>query len=478
MGLIFEQTSKGVVWSAIERFGSQGVQFILGLILARLLLPSDFGTIGILTIFISLSQTIVDSGFSNALIRLPKRTELDYSTSFFANVIIGVLCYLLLYVSAPSVASFFKIPILCSLLRVISINVILNSFIIVQIVKLTVKIDFKTQAKASIISTIISGVVGVVLAYNGLGVWSLAFQTIISTIMKVILLWTYTKWIPLFCFSWHSFSSLFSFGGKVLLSSILNDGYNHLNTIVIGKCFSARDLGFYSRGQLFPSFISQNFTNVVQRVTYPILAKYQNDTIRLISIYRQYIIILSMGIIFFLFLLASLGRPIVLLLLSDRWSESIIYLQILSFSLMFDHVSSVNLNLLLVKGRSDLVLKLEIIKKTISVLILLFSIPFGVLGVCVSRVIYTQIALIINTYYTGKLFGLGYFQQWKDFSKYVVFSAIACLPVFYLSKIELNNVVIIILGIIISTILYVFLLYITNDFLFRQQVLKKIYKKY
>lgn len=324
----------------------------------------------------------------------------------------------------------------------------------IQVAKLTIDINFKALAKRSLWSSIVSGVFGIILAYNGFGVWALVYQSILSTFINLVFIWIYCKWKPRREFSWQSFRELFSYGSKLLLSGLLNTIYVNLTPIIIGKYFSPRDLGFYSRGTHLARYPGDNINGVLQRVTFPVFAKLQNDDEHLIHAYRKYISITSMCIFYGCVLMASIGKPLVLLLLSSKWAEAIIYLQIFSFSIMFDHINSINLNLLQVKGRSDLFLRLEIIKKTISTIILFASIPFGVIGICISKVIYTQIAVFINTYYTGKLFHLGYIDQFRDFGGYLILSIIACVPAYLLTFLDIPYIVTLILGASTSTILY------------------------
>lgn len=454
MGTVKQDTLSGVKWTAIEKFSVQGIQFLLGLIMARLLSPSDYGTVGLLAIFFAISQTFIDSGFGNALIRKIDRTDTDFSTVFYFNIVVSVVCYILLFAIAPWVSSFFDMPILCPILRVQSINLILNSLMGVQVAKLTIDINFKALAKRSLWSSIVSGVFGVILAYNGFGVWALVYQSVLSTTINLVFIWIYCKWKPRCEFSWQSFHELFSYGSKLLLSGLLNTVYVNLTPIIIGKYFSPRDLGFYSRGSHLARYPGDNINGVLQRVTFPVFAKLQNDDEHLIHVYRKYICITSMCIFFGCVLMAAIGKPLVLLLLSSKWSEAIIYLQIFSFSIMFDHINSINLNLLQVKGRSDLFLRLEIIKKTISAIILFASIPFGVIGICVSKVIYTQIAVFINTYYTGKLFHLGYIEQFRDFGKFLVLSVIACAPAYLFTLLDIPNIIALVAGLSVSSLLY------------------------
>lgn len=455
MTSVKQETLSGMKWSTIERFSVQGVNFLLGIIMARILTPSDYGTVGMLAIFLAVSNSFVDSGFSNALIRKLNRTEVDFSTVFYFNILISLVCYSLLFASAPYISNFFNLPILCPLLRVQSLSLIFNSLMVVHVAKLTIELNFKALAKRAFWATIISGVIGLICAYIGMGVWSLVIQHLSYVLVNLIFVWMYLRWKPLPVFSVNSFKELFSYGSKLLVSGLLHTVYQHMTTFIIGKFFSSKELGFYNRGTQFATMPIDTMNAILGKVTFPILVKLQNDDAHLISVYRKYICITSMIIFFGCSLLAALAKPLILLLLTDKWADSIIYLQIFSFAIMFDHICSINLKLLQVKGRSDLFLRLEVIKKLIAVLILFASIPFGVIGICVSKIIYTQIAVFINTYYTGKLFGMGYFTQLKDFVGFFILSVICCLPSYLLSSLyNMPNWLIIVLGLVISCFLY------------------------
>lgn len=458
MGELRDKTISGVKWSAIGRFSKQGISFIIGLLLARVLSPSDYGVVGMVGIFFAIAQTFIDSGFGSALIRKKDCSEADYNTAFYFNVIIGILSSIILSFLAPFIAQFFYTPVLEDIVIVMSINMFISSFTIVQWAKLNSAIDFKSQAKINLITTIISGCIGLTLAYTGFGVWSLVFQNLSATILRTILLFVTTKWMPKRQFSKQSFSYLFNFGSKILTASLLHTIYSNMITMVIGKFYTAKDLGYYSRGESLATFPSTNLTGILQSVTYPILSKIQDDDQRLVQVYRKYIAMTSMVIFFGMCLLAALAKPLIVTLLTDKWLDSVIYLQVFCFALMFDHICLLNLNILYVKGRSDLVLRLEVIKKTISISMIIFAIPFGVLAICITQAIYTQIAVIINTYYTGKLFGLGYVEQFKDFINYFLFSILAVLPAFLLSFSALNSIVILLLGTCSALFIYLFLL--------------------
>lgn len=446
MGELGDKTISGVKWSAIGRFSTQGIGFLIGLILARLLSPADYGVVGMVGIFFAIAQTFIDSGFGSALIRKNDCTDADYSTAFYFNALVGLLCCLLLSLTAPFIADFFNTPILSDIVVVMSINMFIGSLSIVQGARLTAAIDFKSQAKISLLTTLLSGVLGITLAYKGYGVWSLVWQGVFANLLRTVLLLFATRWYPKWQFSMHSFKYLFNFGSKILTASLLHTVYANMTTLIIGKYYSAKDLGYYSRGESMAALPSTNITGILGGVTYPILSKIQDDDERLIAVYRKYIAITSMVIFFGMLLLAALAKPFIIIVLTEKWANSIIFLQIFCFALMFDHLCQLNLNILYVKGRSDLVLRLEVVKKTISISLIIASIPLGVLAICIARAIYTQIAVIINTYYTGKLYGLGYFEQVKDFIRYLLFSFVAVTPSFALSFTAVHPILVLLIG--------------------------------
>lgn len=408
------KTKKGLAWSMIERFATQGVQFLFGIILARLLSPDDYGVIAMPLVFLAIAQCIIDSGFSTALIRKPELTEDDLSTAFYFNIGIGILCYAVLFFSSPLIADFYHTPILSSLLKVTALAVLFNPLCAVQQAILTRKIDFKTQAIVSLSGAVVSGIVGLYMAYNGFGVWSLVFQQVGGYVMRTILLWILGKWKPKRKWSWESFHYLWGFGSKMLGSGLLDTIYNNIYPIVIGKYFCANDLGNYTRAQQFATLPSSNVTGVLQRVTFPVLSSIQNEDERLAKNYRK-ILKLSAFLIFPLMLmLSAIADPLVRVLLTDKWEGCIILLQIICFSMMWYPIHAINLNLLTVKGRSDLFFRLEIFKKVVGVIIMCITIPNGILWMVSGSVVSSMIALVINTYYTGKIIHVGYFKQMRD----------------------------------------------------------------
>lgn len=404
----------GTLWGAVERFSVQGVQFVVMIVMAKLLTPADYGLVGMLTVFITVSQSLVDSGFSQALIRKRDRTEIDNNTVFYFNIVVGLILYLVLYSCAPLIADFYNEPTLVPLTRVICFSVFINSFVVVQRALFSIKIDFKSQAKASLLAAVLSGVVGIFLAYDGAGVWAIVWQTLASFGLNAIFLWWMSSWRPKLMYSWVSFRELFGFGSKLALSGLLETIYNNLYQIVIGKVYSAGDLGAYTRAKHFAEFPSLNIMAILHRVTYPVLCTINDDDARLALTYRRLLRFSTFVIFPIMTCLAAIASPMVTIILNPQWAFAAVLLSILCFQMMWYPVHVINLNLLQVKGRSDLFLKLEVWKKIVSIVILVITIPMGLIAMCVGSVFASIIALVINTHYTGKLIKVGFLSQMRD----------------------------------------------------------------
>lgn len=408
-----KKTAKGMLWSAVERFSTQGVQFLFGILLARLLTPNDYGMIAMLTIFLAICQTFIDSGFANAIIRKLDRTEKDMATMFFFNIGMSIVCYAILFFTAPFIASFYNMPELTLVLRVLALRLIVQSFSTVQVTNLTIKIDFKKQAKISLASAIISGIIGIGFAYKGYGVWSLVIQALFSSAFSSILYWVVVRWHPQYFFSKESFKNLFSYGSKLLISGLLDTTLKNLYSLVIGKFYTAAQLGSYSKAERFAQFPSSNLTAILQRVSFPVLSSLQKEPERLRNNYLKFLNLATFLVFPLMTGLLALTKPLTYLLLTEKWSGIIILLQILCLAMMWYPVHAINLNILQVLGRSDLFLKLDIIKQTISVVILCATLPFGITALCLGKVIDSWISIVINTYYSGKLMKAGFFIQMK-----------------------------------------------------------------
>lgn len=416
------KTVKGAVWSSIERFSVQGIQFLVMIMMARILTPADYGLVGMLTIFLAISQSFIDSGFSQALIRKQDRSEIDNSTVFYFNIGVGITLYLILFFCAPLISEFYKEPKLTPITRAVGLSIVLNSLAVVQRALYTININFKTQAKATLIGAISSGIVGIWMAYHGFGVWAIVTQQLTNLGLVTLCLWLFSKWRPILAFSKSSFKELFGFGSKLLASGLLNTIYNNLYLIVIGKFFRASDLGYYTRAHQFANFASSNIAGILQRVSYPVLCTIQDDDMRLTNVYRRLLRISAYIIFPLMMIIAAIAQPMVITILTEKWIFAATLLVPLCFSQMWFPIHAINLNLLQVKGRSDLFLRLEIIKKIVGVSIICITIPMGIIAMCWGLVVDSIIALIINTYYTGKLIHHGFLKQMWEL-----------LPIFLLS---------------------------------------------
>jgi len=409
-----QKTISGLLWSFIDNIASLGIAFIIGIILARLLSPKEFGLIGMLTIFIAISQSFIDSGFRQALIRKQNCTPADYSTVFYFSLVISVLFYILLFVCAKSISIFFHEPILKELIRVLGFGLIINSFTIIQSTLLTKHIDFKLQAKISVISSLISGIIGIYMAYTGWAVWSLVASALTKNTIASFLLWFWTKWKPIWYFSLDSFKVLFSFGSKLLISGLIDTIYRNIYYLVIGKYFTAVELGYYTRADQFQALPSSNLQGIIGRVSYPVLLTIQDDIPRLREAYKK-LIRSTMLITFVLMLgMAAVARPMILTLIGVKWEPSIVYLQMLCFVGMFYPLHALNLNMLQVQGRSDLFLRLEIIKKVLAVPIIIIGIIWGIKAMILGMIANTLIAYYLNSYWSGSYIGYSFFAQIKD----------------------------------------------------------------
>lgn len=452
MSSLKDKTVKGVLWSAIDRFSAQGIQFVFSILIARLLVPEDYGVIAMLGIFLAVSQTFIDSGFGTALIRKIDRTETDFSTVFYFNIIVAAVLYLILFFSAPAIARFYDTPLLEPVTRVIALNLIISSLSGIHNAKLSIAIDFKSKAKASIISSLVTGIIGLWLAYAGYGVWALVAQNISLRVVWTLMMWIIVKWRPKLVFSWKSFKELFSFGSKLLASGLLDTVYNNLYTLVIGKVFSHTILGVYSKANSLAQFPSSNITGVLQTVTFPVLSTIQNEEDRLSDAYKRFLK-LSAFVVFPLMIgLSAVADPFIRIVLTDKWEGAIYILQIVCYSMMWYPIHAINLNILQVKGRSDYFLKLEIIKKIQGVLVLCITVPMGIVAMCYGSVISSVICLVWNTHYTKKLIGYGFFAQMRDLLPILIHSlvmgGIVAIVVHFVPTLWLKLIVGVISGIV------------------------------
>lgn len=468
MSELKDKTIKGIAWNAIKKFSVKGIQFIITLFLARLLMPSDYGMLSMVYVFSAVAQTIVSSGFSQALTRKTNRTELDNCTIFYFNISAGIIMYGVLFLISPYVEDFYNMPGLCNVMRATTFIVVIGSFSVVQSTLCDIELDFKTPAKAAFISIIISGPAAILVAYLGYGVWALVTQIVLNDLIYVTCIWIMKKWRPKLIFSITSLKSMFGFGSKLLASGLLNTIYENIYSIVIGKIYDAKTLGFYSRANQFANLPSSNISGMISSVVYPALCTIQNDLERLRRTYRIFLK-LSAYIIFPLMCgLAALAHPMTTVLIGEKWAFSADLLQIICFSIMWYPVHSINLNLLQVAGRSDLFLKLEIIKKIYGIAILCITAPLGIIAMCWGGIVGCFIGLGINTYYTGKLIDIGFFKQMKDLMPTFIMSLTMFIATKFIVSFISSDIISLAVGIIFGTIYYIAGSYIFKFYEFQE----------
>lgn len=454
---IKNKTIRGVGWSFADNIFNQGITFLVGLVLARLLTPEEYGLIGIITIFIAVFNSIVDSGFSNALIRKNNVEAVDYNTVFITNMVLSIVLFFTMFYCSSFIAKFFNQPTLEPLTKVMASIVIINAIAIIPRTILVKRVDFKTQTKISLIASLMSGVLGIVLALNGFGVWSLVTQQISRQFLNTIFLWIWSRWYPKLQFSIRSFKELFGFGWKLLVSGLIDTIWKEIYQVVIGKCYSAETLGQYTRAQQFGSIFSSNLTSVVQRVSYPVLSEIQDDKMRLKYAYKK-IIKVTMLVTFCTMLgLAAVAKPLILVLIGEQWLPSVPLLQIICLNMMLYPLHAINLNMLQVQGRSDLFLKLEIIKKTIAVIPLLLGIFVGIYWMLWSSVITGFISYYLNAYYSGKFLDYSIWEQVKDIFPSFVVASLMALIVLCLTYINLPSIALLMMQLIVGSILVIVL---------------------
>jgi O-antigen/teichoic acid export membrane protein len=414
MSSLKQKTVSGLIWSFVDTMAGQGITFVVGIILARLLSPREFGLVGMITVFIAVSESFINSGFSSALIRKKNCTNTDYSTVFYFNLASGILFFILLYASAPAISVFFNEPELTAIVQVMGVVLIIDSLTIIQRTILTKRIDFKLQARISVIASIGSGIVAIAMAFNGFGVWALVAQRIVKQALNSLFLWVWNRWKPLLVFSARSFKELFGFGSKLLISGLIDTLYRNVYYLIIGKFFSARELGFYTKAEEFNRLPSQNLNSIISRVTYPVLSTLQDDIPRLRNNYQK--LIRSVMFITFILMLgmAAVAESMIHTLIGAQWEPAIIYLQMLCFVGMMYPLHALNLNMLQVQGRSDLFLKLEVIKKIIAIPTIVFGIFFGIKMMIAGMMVNTLIAYYLNSYWSGVKIGYSFKQQVKD----------------------------------------------------------------
>lgn len=449
-----KKTIKGTFWSAADSFLGQGVTFLVGIVLARMLSPEEYGLIGIVTIFTTIMLAVVDGGFSQALIRKLNVTEDDYSTLFIVNMIMSVLMYALLFAGSPAIAGFFEKPQLVGLCRVMGLLLIFQALSIIQYTILSRNVDFKTKTKASVIAATLSGVVGITMAYMGYGVWALVAQQLSKQLIFSICLWLLNKWWPKMKFSIESFKYMWGFGWKLLLSVLLNNIWNQLYQTVVGKFYSPATLGQYSRSKEYAMIFSSNLTNIVQRVSYPVLSQVQEDKTRMVGAYRRVIkttmfvtavIMISMG---------AVAEPLIYCLIGSQWHVAATFLPLICISMSLYPLHAINLNMLQVQNRTDIFLYLEIIKKVIAIGPICIGIFVDIYWMLIGTIVTGIIAFFLNSYYTGKKLNYTSWMQLKDIAPSYGIAFLIALSVYFFKYLPLSYWLILPIQIAVGTVVF------------------------
>ncbi len=456
------QVARSFAWSAVERFSVQGVSFLLSIIIARIVSPSSYGLIVMVQIFLSFSQLFIDSGFSNALIQKKDRDETDFCTVFFFNLGVALGLYLLLFFLAPLIAKFYEEPRLTSVTRIISLNLILSSLSIVQKTRLTISLDFKTQTRAGLIAVIISGTIGVICAYKGLEVWALVIQGLINQLIISVMLMIFARWSPKLIFSISSFKNLFSFGSKLMLANILTSVYVNITNLVIGKKYTSADLALYNRGFNLSQFPSTNLSDVLNRVIYPIIVRVQDDLEALKKEYLKYLHLSYYIILPLMGLLLVLARPLIEVLLTEKWLDAVPYLQIFCVNFMFYPLQLQASNPVAAIGHSGVLLKAQIVKRIVAFIILIITLTINIIAVCWGILISSAFEAFVNVYICRKEIKIGFREHIKTLWDVVLVVAIICLIVFFFIKFINNSILKVLLGGSLGVLLYLLSTWILN----------------
>lgn len=449
-----DKTVKGVGWSAVDSVLGQGITFIVGLVLARILSPSEYGLVGIVTIFITVFNAIIDSGFSEAVIRKKDSNNEDYNTMFITNMLLSIIMFMVLFCCAPAIAHFFERPELIKLTRVMGVVMIINALAITQNTVLTKRIDFKTKTKASLISAVLSGFVGIGMAFKGYGVWALVGQQITKQLTNTICLWIYNKWWPNFKFSILSFKYMWGFGWKLLVSKLLDTSWNQIYQIVVGKFYTPATLGQYSRSKEYAGIFSINLQSIVGRVSYPVLAEIQDDQTRMVSAYRRIIKTTMFITAVCMISMGAIAEPMIYCLIGPQWHQAATFLPLICISMSLFPLHAINLNMLKVLGRSDLFLKLEIIKKIISIGPICLGIFVDIYWMVAGTVVTGVISFFLNSYYSGKKLGYSSWMQLKDIAPSYGVAFLMALSMYFLKYLPLSYWIILPIQLIVGVAVF------------------------
>jgi teichuronic acid exporter len=449
-----------VLWSSLQRVGQQGIQFVITIILARLLLPAQFGLVGMLTIFMELARVFIDSGFGAALVQRKETTHVEECSMFYFNILVGVLAAGLLCAASPWIARFYGQPILTPLTCALSVTLVFHSLAGVQTALLNKRIDFKTLLKVSMSASALSGAIGVVMALRGCGVWSLVGQYIAASFFRTLFLWRLNTWRPRLVFRLAALRVLFRFGSCLLASSLLNTVFENIYVVVIGRLFAPAQLGLYSGARRIQNMATLNVTGVVTQVAFPVFAMIQDDPVRLKRSMRKAMTTLALVNFPVMVGLALTARPLVYVLLTEKWAACIPWMQLLCVAGLLYPFQSLHLNVLKAQGRSDLFFLLEIIKKALVVILIVVTYRWGVTGLIWGQVIMSGLGYYINSYYTSRFIHYRLWEQLADLAPYAAVSALMALGLYLVQLLPFaGDELLLSVTVLLGVLLYVLLSY-------------------
>ncbi len=468
-----------VGWKFAERCGNSGMNFIVSIILARLLTPEEYGTIALVTVFITILQVFTQSGFGNALIQKKNADELDFSTVFYFQVVFSIILYGLLYIAAPYIAGFYGDAIYISLLRVLGIKVIIAGVLNVQSARTSRNLEFKKFFCATLTGTVASAIVGIGMAYAGYGVWALVGQTITVSLVNVIVLWFLADFRPKLMFSFERLKGLFSYGWKLLASELLNTLYLNLRSLIIGKVYTTEDLAYYNKGASFPKLIITNLNTSINAVLMPSMARMQDNRAQLKNAARKAIRVSGYLIWPCMAGLFVCAEPLVDLVLTEKWLPCVPYLRMFCITYAFTPIQSANISAIKSLGRSDVFLKLNIVKKVIGVLSILLTVKYGVFAIAMAGVVVAPIEAFINASPNKKLIGYSYIEQMKDFVPNILLSATMGACVWWFQYLPLSNVLILVIQGTLGVAIYILLsiVFKVESFYFVWEIVKEMFGK-
>lgn len=456
---IANKTFANLLWKFAERIGAQGVKFLVSLVLARLLLPSDYGTIALISIFITILNVFIESGLGTALIQKKDADDLDFSTVFYFNLVMCIFLYLCMFFCAPFIAVFYNNIDLIPIIRVLSLTLIISGLKNVQQAYVAKKMIFKKFFFATLGGTLGAAGLGIFLAYKGYGVWALVAQQLFNITVDTLILWISVKWRPILKFSMKRLKTLFSYGWKLLVSSLLHTIYMDIRSLIIGKRYSADDLAYFNKGTEFPTFITSNINSSIDSVLLPVMSSAQSEIERVKNITRRSIMISSFLMWPLMMGLAGVAQTVIPLLLTEKWLPCIPFLYIFCFNYGTEPLSTANLNAIRALGHSELILKMEIIKKIIALAIVIAAVPFGVMGIAISSTIYTFISIFINSFPNKKLLNYTLGEMIQDVQPSFLVSLVMFVIVYFMNYLKMNSLLLLLCQIVIGGVFYVFTVY-------------------